>query len=186
MRTYETMYIVAPELLEEQVEALMARYQKVITDMGGVIAYCSLWERGRRRLAYEIKGRREGIYVLMRYDAGPDVPAELDRLLRISDDILRHLTVLPDEDELKQPLPEIVTETESEPKSQPVEAAVEVAAEAAAPAEAATPVEAVPETPASVEAAVEAVAPAEEAPETAAPVEVAEPAAAEAAAEPAE
>jgi len=99
VRHYEAMYIVDPELTEEELTPIIERYQKVVTDMGGVVSEAGLWEQGRRPLAYPIAGRREGIYILMRFEAGKDVPAELDRVLRISDNVLRHIVVRPDADE---------------------------------------------------------------------------------------
>ncbi|NUQ71189.1 MAG: 30S ribosomal protein S6 [Chthonomonadales bacterium] len=99
MRHYEAMYILDPALTEEQVPPIIERYSKVVTDMGGEVSDASLWEGGRRPLAYTIAGRREGIYVLMQFVAGKDVPAELDRLFKISDNVLRHIVVRPDPDE---------------------------------------------------------------------------------------
>ncbi len=99
MRHYEAMYIVDPEFTDEQIEPIIERYKKVVTDMGGVVGETGKWEGGRRRLAYAIKGRTEGIYILMPFESGPDVPAELDRVLKISDDVLRHIIVRPDPDE---------------------------------------------------------------------------------------
>ncbi|NLI01023.1 MAG: 30S ribosomal protein S6 [Chthonomonadales bacterium] len=99
MRHYEAMYIVDPELTEEQLEPIVERYKKVVTDMDGVVGETGLWEGGRRRLAYPIKGRSEGIYILMPFESDIDVPAELDRVFKISDDILRHIIVRTDPDE---------------------------------------------------------------------------------------
>ena len=99
MRHYEAMYIVDPDVLEDQMEPIIERYKQVVTDMGGVVTEAGLWEQGRRPLAYPINGRREGVYVLMQFEAGQNVPAELDRVLRISDNVLRHIIVKLDPDE---------------------------------------------------------------------------------------
>ena len=99
MRHYEAMYIVDAELTDEQLEPIMAKYKKVVSDMGGVVGETGKWEQGRRRLAYEINRRREGIYVLMNFEAKADVPAELDRIFKISDDVFRHIIVRQNEDE---------------------------------------------------------------------------------------
>lgn len=96
MRQYEAMYIVDAELSDEQLEPIIEKYKKVVTDMGGTVSDAGKWEQGRRKLAYEINGRREGIYILMNFEAGPEVPKELDRVFRISDDVFRHLIVLKD------------------------------------------------------------------------------------------
>ncbi len=99
MRHYEAMYIVDAELTDEQLEPIIEKYKKVVTDMGGVVAEAGKWEQGRRKLAYEIAGRREGIYLMMTFEANTEVPAELDRVFRISDDVFRHIIIRPDEDE---------------------------------------------------------------------------------------
>lgn len=92
MRSYETMYILQPELEEEDRKALMERFQTVITDQGGTVD--KVTEMGKRRLAYEIAGYREGFYVVLNYTAPATVPQELERVLKISDHVIRYLTVL--------------------------------------------------------------------------------------------
>ncbi|MCS6777608.1 MAG: 30S ribosomal protein S6 [Chloroherpetonaceae bacterium] len=99
MRHYEAMYIVDPDVPDESVDAIVERFKKVVEDAGGEVTEAGLWEKGRRPLAYEINKKREGIYVLMQFAAEPEVPRELDRLLRISDEIMRHIIVRQDEDE---------------------------------------------------------------------------------------
>jgi small subunit ribosomal protein S6 len=99
MRHYEAMYIVDAEVTEEQLDPIMEKYKKVVTDMGGVIGDTGKWEQGRRRLLYEVDGRREGMYVLMNFESNAEVPLELDRIFRISDDAFRHIIVRQDEDE---------------------------------------------------------------------------------------
>jgi small subunit ribosomal protein S6 len=93
------MYIVDAELDEEKLEPVMEKYKKVVTDMGGVVGETGKFEQGRRRLAYEIAKKREGIYILMNFESGPEVPLELDRVFRISDDVFRHMVVRQDADE---------------------------------------------------------------------------------------
>ena len=99
MRHYEAMYIVDAEVTEEQLDPIMEKYKKVVTDMGGVVGETGKWEQGRRRLLYEVDGRREGMYVLMNFESNAEVPLELDRIFRISDDAFRHIIVRQDEDE---------------------------------------------------------------------------------------
>ncbi len=93
------MYIVDPDVTDEQLEPIVERYKKIVTDMGGVVGETGKWEQGRRRLAYAIKGRHEGTYIYMPFESGTDVPAELDRVFKISHDIIRHNIVRPDQDE---------------------------------------------------------------------------------------
>jgi len=99
VRHYEAMYIVDAELSDEQLEPIFEKYKKVVTDMGGVVGDTGKFEQGRRRLAYPIDKRREGMYVLMNFESGPDVPLELDRVFRISDDVFRHIVVRQNVDE---------------------------------------------------------------------------------------
>lgn len=91
MRKYEVMYIVRPSLEEEATKALVERFQNVATEEGGEVV--NLKEMGKRRLAYEINDFREGFYVLMNLNAEPAVVHELDRLMRINEDVLRHIVV---------------------------------------------------------------------------------------------
>lgn len=91
MRKYELMYIVRPDLEEEATKAIMERFQNVVTEQGGEVV--ELKEMGKRRLAYEIQDFREGFYVLMYFNAEPNMVQELDRLLRINEDVIRHLVI---------------------------------------------------------------------------------------------
>ena len=94
MRQYEAMYILDPDIADDDIDGFVEKYKKVVTDGGGEVTEAGKWEKGRRQLAYEIKKKREGIYILMLFNAGEDVPKELDRIFRISDEILRHLIIL--------------------------------------------------------------------------------------------
>jgi len=91
MRQYETMYVLKPDLEEEKTAELVAKYQSLVTEHGGQID--ELQEMGKKRLAYEIEKFREGYYVLMKYTADTDFTRELERVMRIEDDMLRYLTV---------------------------------------------------------------------------------------------
>ena len=92
MRAYELMYITRPDLEEEAEKALLERLQKIITDQGGTVEHVDVW--GRRRLAYEIAGYREGSYTVLQFQAPVGVTHELERVIRLSDDIIRHIIVL--------------------------------------------------------------------------------------------
>ena len=89
VRCYESMYIVDATLTDEQVDSIIAKYTKLIADQGGQLQAVGRWDK--RRLAYEIQGRREGLYILMFFQAEAAVARELDRVYRISDDVFRHL-----------------------------------------------------------------------------------------------
>jgi small subunit ribosomal protein S6 len=95
VRSYEVLYIVHPELTDDQVTEIMEKYKGVIEAQGAEVE--SVNRQDKRRLAYEIKGQREGIYVLMEFKSDAKAAAELDRLQRIGDDVLRHIIVRKDE-----------------------------------------------------------------------------------------
>ena len=87
---YELIYIIDTALDEEARKALITRVSETISQNGGEIEVVEEW--GKRRLAYEINDKPDGHYVLLRYTANPEVPKEIERILEISDDILRYLT----------------------------------------------------------------------------------------------
>lgn len=89
MRKYELLFITHPDYDDEKVAAVIQRYQDAITRGKGVVKTSEKW--GKRRLAYELDGLREGLYILVTFDAGRDVSAELDRLMRIDQDVVRHM-----------------------------------------------------------------------------------------------
>lgn len=95
VRPYEALYIVHPELSDEDVEAIMEKYKQVVESQGGEVESVNRWDK--RRLAYEVKGQREGIYVLMNFKSEPKAASELDRLQKIGDDVMRHIIVRLDE-----------------------------------------------------------------------------------------
>lgn len=91
MRKYELMYIIRPDLEQEAVDATVEKIQAIINNGNGEITKHDVM--GKRRLAYEIQKHRDGIYVLIQFTADPDVVTELDRIIRITDEIIRHLVV---------------------------------------------------------------------------------------------
>ena len=91
---YELMYIIDALLDEEQIAAMVAKFKELIEANGTIN---ELEEMGKRKLAYLIDDKPEGYYVLVKFTSGPDFPAELDRVLRITDGIMRSLiTVIED------------------------------------------------------------------------------------------
>jgi small subunit ribosomal protein S6 len=90
MRTYEATYILDPNLTEEDVPRLIEKFQTQVSDKGEIVTVDN-W--GKRRLSYEIDGRKEGVYVTMRFKAESGVADELGRVLRLSDEVLRNLIV---------------------------------------------------------------------------------------------
>jgi small subunit ribosomal protein S6 len=91
---YETVFILDTANTEEQTTATIDKYSGVITRGGGVVDDVDRLEP--RRLAYEIKGRREGLYVVLNFTSEPAAKDELDRIFRISDDVLRYIIIKQD------------------------------------------------------------------------------------------
>lgn len=91
MRNYELMYIIRPDVDPETVQTVTQKFQDIIRNGGGEIRKHEIL--GKRRLAYEIRKFREGTYVVVQFSAEPPVVAELERVLRITDEVIRHLVV---------------------------------------------------------------------------------------------
>ena len=88
---YETMYILRPDLREEQIEQAVNKYQTFIQDQGA--EQIEIQNRGKRRLAYEIGKQREGIYIQMNYQGPGTVIAPLERSMRLSEEVIHYLTI---------------------------------------------------------------------------------------------
>ena len=95
-RQYELVYVVSPETDEDGVAGLHTQIAEIVDRLGGRIDKTDNW--GRRQLAYEIERHREGTYVLELISGPGDIVSEIDRRLRVSDNVLRHLVVRVDED----------------------------------------------------------------------------------------
>lgn len=90
---FETMYIVKP-IEEDAFKAVVAKFDKLITANGGNVEKTDCW--GKRRLAYEIQNLNEGLYVLVTFQADAAAVKELDRVMRITDEVLRHMIIRKD------------------------------------------------------------------------------------------
>ena len=88
---YEVMYIISPKLSEEETAAVVEKF-KGLVEANGTLE--ELEDMGKRKLAYEINYLTEGYYVLMKFTSGPEFPAELDRILGITDGVIRSLVTL--------------------------------------------------------------------------------------------
>jgi len=93
MRQYETLMVLHPEIPEAQTRETIDRAKRLIEGMGGSVNQMQEW--GMRELAYSIKKFTRGYYVIAEYSATPDVVRELERTLKIADEILRFMTVAP-------------------------------------------------------------------------------------------
>ena len=87
---YETMYILRPDLSDEQVDQAIEKYQTIVRENSGELLETQ--HRGKRRLAYDIHKFREGIYVQMNYSNGGEVVAPMERAMRLSEEVIRYLT----------------------------------------------------------------------------------------------
>lgn len=98
MEAYETMYILRPDVNEDALDKNITRYQTLLQENG--VENLETQHRGKRRLAYEIQRYREGIYIQMNFEGPGAVIAKMERDMRLSEDVIRYLTV-------KQKAPEV-------------------------------------------------------------------------------
>jgi small subunit ribosomal protein S6 len=95
MRKYEIIFVVRPDVPEEEVDKLVAQMEGVVTGTGGSIE--KVEKMGRRRLAYRIQRQREGFYVFFSLEGGGDTVKEFERRLKVTDTVIKFLTVRIDE-----------------------------------------------------------------------------------------
>jgi small subunit ribosomal protein S6 len=95
-RQYELVYILPPDTTDEQAGELHQQIEGVVSKMNGVIEKTENW--GRKRLAYEIARHKEGVYVLEVINGGGELMKELDRRLRVMEQVVRHMIVRVDEE----------------------------------------------------------------------------------------
>lgn len=126
-RTYEVMFIVRPDLMEEEVEKLIATLQSHATNAGATVQ--NVEKMGKRRLAYDVKKFQEGLYVLLTLQADGKAIHELERRMRVTEQVIKFITVRMDEEQ--QRLEKVRKIRASRTKRPPAEAAP---AEAASPA----------------------------------------------------
>ena len=91
MRDYELMVVLDPNLDDAAIDALNTRIQNLVTQRGGTIENVDVW--GRKRLAYPIGRFRDGVYILSRFQLPPNAAAEIERALKLTESVMRHLLV---------------------------------------------------------------------------------------------
>jgi small subunit ribosomal protein S6 len=96
MRNYEIIFIVRPDVTEEDVDKLIAQMEGVVAGAGGKLE--KVEKLGRRRLAYRVQKQREGLYVLFRLQGSGDTVKEFERRLKVIDTVIKYLSVRIDED----------------------------------------------------------------------------------------
>ena len=145
-RFYEVMFIVRPDVLEEDLDKLVENFSATVTTGGGAIR--AVEKLGRRKLAYTVRKFNDGNYVLLTIDADGPLVAELERRLRVSEPLIKYITVRMDEEEKR--LDKVRALRASKKKLSAMPPAAEASASAAAPAPAAAAAAAAPaaiETP---------------------------------------
>ena len=144
-RLYEAMFIVRPDVVEEEVDKLIAGFTASVTNGGGVVK--NVEKMGRRKLAYIVRKFNDGNYVLMTIEAGGAVVAELERRLRVSEPVIKFITVRIDEEEKRLAKIKAIRATRkklsAEPAASAAPAPVPAPPAAAAPPATAAPVEAI-------------------------------------------
>ena len=130
-RVYEVMFIVRPDVVDEELDKLVAGFEGTVTSGGGTIKNSE--KLGRRKLAYTVRKFNDGNYVLLTIAADGKVVAELERRLRVTEPVIKFITVRMDEEEKR--LAKIKAHRASHVKrsAQPVHAPAPVAPVAAAP-----------------------------------------------------
>ena len=99
MRTYEALYIVRPELSDEETQTISKEVEQLVVDNGGTIVRSETW--GKRRLAFEIDKLNEGIYILLRFECQQEVVEKLEKFYRLNEQVMRSLVTYFDEKTLR-------------------------------------------------------------------------------------
>ena len=135
MRTYESIFIVHPEVIGDDQVALIDKYKTILSDQGADVLKVENW--GTRTLAYMVKKQSKGCFVLVIFDAEPTVIAEYERRMRIDEKVIKFQTIILEGGYVAPPVVEAAPEEAPAENAEATEAATEVATEAPAEAEAA-------------------------------------------------
>jgi small subunit ribosomal protein S6 len=135
-RNYEVMFIARPDISDEDLDKLISGFQTTVETGGGKITQVE--KMGRRRLAYVVRKFNEGQYVLLQVEAEGPLVAELERRLRVSEPVIKFITVRMDEEEKRLAKVKKLRDSKKKLSAQPVAAPQPVQAEAAPEAETAS------------------------------------------------
>ena len=113
---YETMYILRPDIAEDEVSNHIDKYNKLLEEFGGTILDSQM--RGKRRLAYQIKKHREGIYVQLSHQGDGQHIFKIEKAMRLSEDVIRYMTVK-QEGPLPTPRPSTKSSNQTDDKENP-------------------------------------------------------------------
>jgi small subunit ribosomal protein S6 len=122
-RTYELMFIVRPDMTDEDLDKLISTLQSVVPTSGGTVK--SVEKMGKRRLAYAVRRFYDGIYVLMIVEGGGPVIHELERRLRVTEPVIKFLTVRVDEEQKRLAKIKALRDAKKKVSAQPAAAAEE-------------------------------------------------------------
>jgi small subunit ribosomal protein S6 len=131
-RTYELMFIVRPDMTDEDLDKLISTLQSVVPGSGGNVV--KVEKMGKRRLAYTVRRFHDGIYVLMIVEGGGPVMHELERRLRVTEPVIKFLTVRVDEEQKRLAKIKALRDAKKKVSAQPAAAAEEGSAVPAAEA----------------------------------------------------
>jgi small subunit ribosomal protein S6 len=131
-RTYELMFIVRPDMTDEDLDKLISMLQSAVPGLGGTVQ--KVEKMGKRRLAYTVRRFHDGIYVLMVVDGGGAMIHELERRLRVTEPVIKFLTVRIDEEQKRLAKIKALRDAKKKVSAQPAAAAEEPAAAPAAEA----------------------------------------------------
>ncbi|GAC1438333.1 MAG: hypothetical protein NVS1B11_22790 [Terriglobales bacterium] len=133
-RTYELMFIVRPDMVEEEQDKLISTLSTVVTSSGGAVK--SVEKMGKRRLAYVVRRFHDGLYILLTVEGSGGLIAELERRLRVTEPVIKFLTVRIDEEQKR--LDKIKAIRDARRKAPPATTTAPAATEAAGEAPAVT------------------------------------------------
>lgn len=114
MRTYETIFIAHPDLVEEEVKALIDKTKGIIENLNGQLIKVEEW--GRKKLAYKLKKLTKGYYVLIRFGGNGEILVEIERNLRLSDGVLKYQSIRLDKKASEEVQPEVQPPVEKAPE----------------------------------------------------------------------
>jgi len=145
MRVYEELFILKPDTVEEEVDGFVEQIQHVITNGKGTVDKTDKW--GVRKLAYRVQKYSEGLYVLIQFSSTPDLVKEVERRMRVADQVIKFITVRIDEKQKKIDKRKKARDKRAARRPAPPPMAAPAIPAAAAPAMPAEPAHAAPGAP---------------------------------------
>jgi small subunit ribosomal protein S6 len=129
-RAYELMFIVRPDMVEEELDKLISTLETAVTSTGGTVK--SVEKMGKRRLAYVVRRFHDGLYILLTVEGGGGLIHELERRLRVTEPVIKFLTVRIDEEQKRLDKIKAIKDARRKAPPAPAPAPVEAAGEAPA------------------------------------------------------